>query len=454
MSDVGNNAHYRPDTCREFFTYTAPGEMSDTERDPVVDDSKQSDSDDDIAFIDASHISDSPPSRYATCSALPDAKSRRLCGHDASSPCQPASPSFLLHPDDVIVTSPAHRIEYHDSAYFHDDDAFVEETNALLPIISEETSTAARIRSYLDNGTRLCDSGCSSPSQAGSGHRAPSRRRRSQQPKVSRCNSTPEDHGDSGYADSSTSTDCPLSATPGDSNGVESGSVDSSFGLSFADRASMTSSPPALSTSGRLLTRRQFHRGTFVRYRYPARYHHRQASSGQETKPSRVQKPNFQPPSCLRPSVRYNKEPIVQRRPPRVDTTKRWPEAPRYPPKSRHAEVECEIIRLVDKLDIGVQCSAPPVRETGCQCSAKTSDSQTQIARVRRKAVAVQTVPKQCSEVGVQNSVPTRNRMVDTDVTVTYFPNELPVTNICSRCRQEGDRCNVNYWVDSNVPQP
>ena len=449
MSDAGKSCHYRPDTCRLFFssTCTDVGGQSDPDRtppDPVISDPRNDDDDaeddsadddaDDVAFIDTSHLSNSPPRHHDTWPAVCESSSEDAADIQVISP-QLRTRSCCLRQHDVIATSPAHQLEFQDSSYFYDDGAFVEITGSderFLPPI-EATSSAARVHNYLTESSksRDIDRLSSRDIEFKTAHARTSKSGR----KNCSCPSVPEEGGDSGYADSSTSTD--YRQLTSDMR-IETGSVDS-LELGMDDGASVETAAP--SVSGRLLSRKQFHRGSFVRYRYPAKFHRRHDNAATSQ--------TFQLPPCLRPAVRYDKQPVVQKQRTKTGTKGRWPETPQYPPRTKNVQVECEILKLVNKLDIGVQCT-PPVQDANSQCTPACSDVHTQCTRVKKKSCSVQTVPKSYTDCAIQNTVQTRSRMVDTDVTVTYYPNELPMTSLCVKCRQEADRCNVNYWVNSD----
>lgn len=176
--------------------------------------------------------------------------------------------------------------------------------------------------------------------------------------------------------------------------------------------SSKNSGPTTRQRSGHKLTSKAFHRSYYIRARYPTQLH--------IDKYAKV-KQNSRLPSCLCPPSRYGKEPRSVVTKPKRKPLKRWPEAPRYPPKARHASTECEILRLVETLDLGVQCSAVQ-QDASVQCVARMADTATQYPRQRVKTLATQTVSKQQCSIAIQNTPTMRSRMVETSTRILYFP--------------------------------
>ena len=186
----------------------------------------------------------------------------------------------------------------------------------------------------------------------------------------------------------------------------------------------------------RLLSRRQFHRGYFVRARYGA--HARDVET-----PSTKQQTIFRPPSAFCAPLRYAQEPrAAKARKQKPTNTSRWPEPPRYPPKARHVGVDCDILRLVEQLHVHVQCK-PEVSDAAVWCALRMVDGATQYPRVSYKDASVQTTTKTFSDRGVQNKPTTRNRMVETSVRILYQP-ELETAQATTQCGGQPD--SVDQW--------
>ena len=164
----------------------------------------------------------------------------------------------------------------------------------------------------------------------------------------------------------------------------------------------------------RLLRRRHFHRGYFVRARYGAHARDAETPAAKQT--------IFRPPSAFCAPLRYAQEPrAVKARKQKPTNSSRWPEPPRYPPKARHVGVDCDILRLVEQLHVNVQCQ-PEVSDAAVWCALRMVDGSTQYPRVSHKDASVQTTTKTFSDRGVQNKPATRNRKVETSVRILYQP--------------------------------
>ena len=180
----------------------------------------------------------------------------------------------------------------------------------------------------------------------------------------------------------------------------------------------------------RLLSRRQFHRGYFVRARYGAHARDAETPAAKQT--------IFRPPSAFCAPLRYAQEPrAVKARKQKPTNSSRWPEPPRYPPKARHVGVDCDIIRLVEQLHVQVQCQ-PEVSDAAVWCALMMVDGSTQHPRVSRKDASVQTTTKTFTDRGVQNKPATRNRMVETSVRILYQP-EIETAQATTQCGVQAD---------------
>ena len=170
-----------------------------------------------------------------------------------------------------------------------------------------------------------------------------------------------------------------------------------------------TASTKSSSSVDRLLDRRQFHRSSgSVR----ARYIYPNATTKKSTK-------TLATSFC--PQSRYTQQPRSTKSRSAARNDIKWPEPPRYPPKAKHAEVECHILKLVEQLDIGTQCSAEMV-QASAQCTVRTADISSQYPRVRRKEAASQTVETELKDQAIQNTPDMRSRMVETSIRVLYVP--------------------------------
>ena len=460
------------DICREFFSKShrkmknvdeEAEETSASNLDSVRSSLSSSDGDpEEIAYIDATHLSDSPRSDIDFGSFHKDiieARVETVKGYDGLSDGE----------CDVMVTLPRQHLEYQDSSYFHEEGSYVDtprrhrtststtkssvgldssdyDSSSLPPLSARDSSRTVSPISILHGRSSSCTS-----ERKLYEPRPPSSQKLRKTRSVE-SSSLPEDQADSGYASSSVCLSSRLTGDRGtDSIGLDS--VCSAFSdPDKVETASVSSSTSSRPSSGRVLNRRQFHQGNFVRYRYPSQFH----STEDKTKSGNVKNTSkhtrFDLPSSLKPNTRYNKEPLVQRCSSQGKAKRQWPKPPRYPPKARHAGVECEIIKLVEKLDVGVQCT-PPTKDDSCQCAPNTKESHTQYPRVKRKETPSQTVIKEYRDEGLQIQPETRSRMVDTDVTVNYRPDSMLRPHVCSQCGREDQAKNVNYWVTSNLPQ-
>ena len=183
--------------------------------------------------------------------------------------------------------------------------------------------------------------------------------------------------------------------------------------------------------------RRQFHRGNFLRYKYPTQFHKDRSDSSRAA----VQKQKLQdrlPPS-LCPSVRYGKEPRIQSGSSRMSKKQSKPEEggrkdryPVYPPRARHVGVECEILRLVETTDKNVQISATMVN-AGCQHRPEVAEKGTQRPKNKPKEVEIQTDQKTFEDTASQIKPEMKNCMVETSVRIMYYP-EVNIQNNWTQC--------------------
>jgi hypothetical protein len=167
------------------------------------------------------------------------------------------------------------------------------------------------------------------------------------------------------------------------------------------------------SASEKLLSQRAFHHKSFVPFRYPLQFH----SDGRKPK----QKSFIKIPNSFQPRTRYGREPRVQAKRDSDSKSRKWPQCPLYPPKARHAEIMCEIIRLVQTLDLGIQAT-PQMADTAIQSIAQMTDAATQYPRVRKAEVGCQTLDPDVQDAAIQNVPQMANKMEETSVRILYFP--------------------------------
>ncbi|ELU16292.1 hypothetical protein CAPTEDRAFT_199561 [Capitella teleta] len=157
-----------------------------------------------------------------------------------------------------------------------------------------------------------------------------------------------------------------------------------------------------VSASDKLLNQRAFHQKSFVPFRYPLHFH----SDGRKPK----QKSFIKVPNSFQPKTRYGREPRVQGKRESDAKHRRWPQFPVYPPKARHAEVMCEIIRLAQTLDLGIQAT-PETTSAGTQSVAETTDTSTQYPKTRKCDAQCQTIKPEVEDIAIQNVPKMANKM-------------------------------------------
>ena len=215
----------------------------------------------------------------------------------------------------------------------------------------------------------------------------------------------------SSYPNSLTSSPRQLYSNYTESVALDSDSAGSRNGTSSSDVDHGVAPHPPSDGGERILSRRQFHRANFIPARYPARMH--------EDKFSKAKKV-FRLPASLNPKSRYGKEARVQsakgdgKRPQRRE----WKTMPKYPPRARHAETECHILRLVDTLHIGCQAE-PEMTGAGVQCVAQMADASSQYPKVKRRDTATQNTKQTC-DVSCQTTPDVRHQMTETSVRILY----------------------------------
>lgn len=171
--------------------------------------------------------------------------------------------------------------------------------------------------------------------------------------------------------------------------------------------------PKRPTSSEKLLRRREFHRKCVLHFRYPSHLH----TDGTKQR----QKSYLKIPESFQPRTRYGKEPRVQATKNTPAKNKGWAHFPVYPPRARHKDTMCEIIRLVDTLDLAVQAT-PTTSDSSIQCCPQMQDTGVQYPRVRKYEVGCQTISPKCCDTGVQNVPKMANKMEETSVRILFFP--------------------------------
>ena len=139
----------------------------------------------------------------------------------------------------------------------------------------------------------------------------------------------------------------------------------------------------------RLVSQKQFHRkSNFVRARYPS---HLVNHDVQRPSTAHRHGAKYNVPSSFRPTTRYNREPRLMDTKERKDKNRPWPKPPQYDPrpKKKNAATECEILKLVETMDIGTQ-NVPVQKTTGSQATKWMTNSSTQYPRVKLREKAIQ----------------------------------------------------------------
>lgn len=199
--------------------------------------------------------------------------------------------------------------------------------------------------------------------------------------------------------------------------------------------------------------RQKFHRGfNYVRARYPSQFHQADGASKGSKAGSGG---NFKLPPSLCPQTRYGKEARIVNAKDRSNKKKKWPEPPVYPPreKVKDASTMCEILKLVDKMDVGAQCVAVTT-ETAVQCPLAMSDASTQYPRIRKKETATQADTPEMVTEGTQNVPETRNVMVETCYRLVYSSKTFVVTDDtgCQCDLMEPDSMAISSITPSTEP--
>ena len=171
--------------------------------------------------------------------------------------------------------------------------------------------------------------------------------------------------------------------------------------------------------------RQRFHRGfNYIRGRYPSQMH------GADKGTPRGKNPTFRPPASFCPPSRYAREARVQSAKDREGKAKKWREPPVYPPRQKVKDVgvDCEILRLVETLDIGSQAVAATA-DVACQRPLPMVDAAVQYPRTRRRDCGTQASQPKTQSTAVQHAAQTRNVMVETCQRLIYHPNNFVVTD-------------------------
>lgn len=189
-----------------------------------------------------------------------------------------------------------------------------------------------------------------------------------------------------------------------------------------------------ISGGKRLVSQKQFHKkSSFIRARYPARLA-TQDANGQPF-PARGHTQKHKVPSSFSPATRYSREPKLMDGRNRGDKNRPWPKPPKYDPrpKKKNVATECDILKLVQTMDIGTQ-NVPLQRSTASQATKWMTNSSTQCSRPRRKDRAVQTPTVKTSDLAVQNVPSTKNKFVESRINTVYFPHRMVTEDTAIQC--------------------
>ena len=202
-----------------------------------------------------------------------------------------------------------------------------------------------------------------------------------------------------------------------------------------------TKSEADLRGGKRLVSQKQFHKkSNFVRARYPS-----YLDSQEKLRPSTAHKhgKKYNVPSSFCPATRYNREPRLMDTKERKDKNRPWPKPPQYDPrpKKKNVATECEILKLVQTMDIGTQ-NVPIQRTTGSQATKWMTNSSTQYPRVKLREKGIQAPGVKTVETGIQNVPRMKNKFVETPIKIMYYPHLMVTEDIgiqCASSESSGD---------------
>ncbi len=183
----------------------------------------------------------------------------------------------------------------------------------------------------------------------------------------------------------------------------------------------------------RLTSQKQFHKqSNFVRARYPSnmvKSDRRRPTTANDTQKK------YKVPSSFRPTTRYSREPRIMDGRWKEPKIKPWPKPPKYDPRPRKKNVstECEILRMVETLDIGTQ-NVPIQKTTPSQATAWMTNSSTQYPRIRQKEKGIQAPGVKTKETAVQSAPIMKNKFVETPLNALYYPHLMVTETVGTQC--------------------
>ena len=196
----------------------------------------------------------------------------------------------------------------------------------------------------------------------------------------------------------------------------------------------------------RLTSQKQFHKqSNFVRARYPSnmvKTDRRRPTTAHDTQK------RYKVPSSFRPTTRYSREPRIMDGRWKEPKIKPWPKPPKYDPRPRKKNVstECEILRMVETLDIGTQ-NVPIQKTTPSQATAWMTNSSTQYPRIRQRDKGIQAPGVKTKDTAVQSVPIMKNKFVETPLNALYYPHLMVTENV-------GVQCSGSYKNDDEKDAP
>lgn len=204
----------------------------------------------------------------------------------------------------------------------------------------------------------------------------------------------------------------------------------------------VTKSEADLHGGKRLVSQKQFHKkSNFVRARYPSHL-----DSQEKFRPSTAHKhgKKYNVPSSFCPATRYNREPRLMDTKERKDKNRPWPKPPQYDPrpKKKNVATECEILKLVQTMDIGTQ-NVPIQKSTGSQATKWMINSSTQYPRAKLREKGIQAPGVKTAETAIQNVPRMKNKFVETPIKIMYYPHLMVTEDIGIQCTSSESSCDI-----------
>ena len=192
----------------------------------------------------------------------------------------------------------------------------------------------------------------------------------------------------------------------------------------------------------RLVSQKQFHKkSNFVRARYPS---HLANCNFQRPSTAHKHGAKYNVPSSFRPATRYNREPRLMDTKERKDKKRPWPKPPQYDPrpKKKNVATECEILKLVETMDIGTQ-NVPVQKTTGSQATKWMTNSSTQYPRAKLREKGIQAPGVRTMETATQNVPRMKNKFVETPIKAMYYPHLMVTEDVGIQCSSSGSSDDV-----------